>query len=76
MANTNAPFVPTFTPKFRTRVYVSGVVVGAASFVTAGAAAVLMVDPTAVVTIAGLVGIAWGTVSAAFGVAYRPTVKQ
>ena len=66
-------FAPSFSPKFRTNVYVSGVVVGFLSFVTAGAAAVTMDDPTAVITIAGLIGTGWGTVSAAFGVAYRPT---
>lgn len=66
-------YVPTVPPKVRAGVYYSGVFVAFASFITAGAAAVLMEDASAVVTIAGLVGTGWGGVAAALGVAYRPT---
>lgn len=66
-------YVPTFSPKTRTAVYVGGVIVSFASFITAGSAAVVMADPTAVVTIAALVGSGFGTMAAAFGVGYRPT---
>jgi len=76
MANAPAPFVPKFSNQFRTVVYVVGAFVATASFVVAGAAATLMADPTAVVTIAALTGSGFGSLAANFGVAYRPTVKQ
>lgn len=73
MTESSGSFVPTFSPKFRTNVYVAGVIVAFTSFITAGAAAVTMADPSAVVTIAGLVGSGFGALAASFGVAYRPT---
>lgn len=66
-------YKPKFSERFRAGIYLSGVGVAFASFVTAGTAAVVMKDPTAVVTVAGLVGTGWGAVCASFGVAYRPT---
>lgn len=66
-------YVPTVNPMTRTVVYVVGLAVAFLSFVVAGSAPVLMDDPTAVVTIAGLVGSGFGTLAAGLGVAYRPT---
>ena len=64
---------PTFSPRIRTAVYVVGLAVAFLTFVVAGAAAVIMDDPSAVVTIAGLVGTGFAGVASGLGVAYRPT---
>ena len=64
-------YTPTFSPKTRTAVYVSGLLVAFITFVGAGIA--LAVDQPVIAGILGLVGTGWTGVAAGFGVAYRPT---
>lgn len=65
-------YTPVFSPMVRTVVYVLGVVIGLVSFIVLGIAS----DanwPHWVSTLAGLLGTGYGSIAAAFGVAYRPT---
>lgn len=65
-------YTPVFSPMVRTVVYVLGVIIGVASFIVLGIAS----DanwPHWVGTLAGLLGTGYGSIAAAFGVAYRPT---
>jgi hypothetical protein len=64
-------YTPTFSPKTRTAVYVTGLAVSFVSAVTAGVA--LAMGAPEVAGIAGLVGAAFGGVASGFGVGYRPT---
>lgn len=64
-------FTPTFSPKTRTAVYVTGVGVAFVTFVGAGIA--LAVDQPVLAGILGMVGTGWGGVASSFGTKYRPT---
>jgi hypothetical protein len=64
-------YVPKFSDTFRTVIYILGVIVAAASFIILGIAADLNL-PHYVTTLAGLVGTGFGSIAAAFGVAYNP----
>jgi len=72
MTGQTQAFTPKFSPKFRTIIYVIGVLLSFAAFVVAGAAAALDAAP-AVSIIAGLIGSGFGGVASSFGVGYRPT---
>lgn len=71
MTETPTEFTPQFSPKFRTNVYVTGVIISFASFVVAGIA--LAIGSPEVAGVAGLIGTGWGGVASSFGVGYRPT---
>jgi len=62
---------PTFSPRVRTTVYVTGLFVAFGTFV--GAAIALSVDEAELAGILGLVGTGWAGIASGFGVAYRPT---
>lgn len=66
-------YTPKVSEKARTAIYYVGLAVAALTFVVSGSAAVVMEDPTAVVTISGLTGTAFAGIAAGTGVAYRPT---
>lgn len=79
MTNTNPTtnqtddgYTPAFSPRTRTVIYVIGVIVSALAFIIVGIAGEAGM-PHWVGTLAGLIGTAYGMVSAGFGVAYRPT---
>lgn len=63
-------YVPKFSPKTRTIVYVTGVGIAFLSFVGAGIA--LAVDQPVLAGILGMVGTGWSGVANAFGVGYNP----
>lgn len=64
-------FTPTFSPKTRTAVYVTGLLVSFVTFVGAGIA--LAVHQPEIAGVLGIVGTGFGGVASGFGVGYRPT---